>query len=137
MSNVEFSEADFVQTELDRKFDVILSFSNHHTIDGNLGVSFDRYIEKIVNLLKPGGYLLFESHDVFGPGKGRPGDDGDMDKKVAILNKFFDIERYKMVRCYLGHGWGDIDKLFIVARLSQNPKPTSFSLEAARKKYEY
>lgn len=100
-------------------------------------MGFQRYIEKIVGLMKPGGYLLFESHNVFAPGEGRVGDDGDMEEKVAIMNQYFDILRYRMVRCYLKHAVEDLDKLFIVARQNDTPTPASFNLAQAREKYEY
>ncbi|ANN69081.1 class I SAM-dependent methyltransferase [Bordetella bronchialis] len=137
LHNVEVVESDFTKYETDRKFDVVLSFSNHHTIDGNLNMGFEAYIEKIAGTLKPGGYLLFESHNVFAPGAGGVGDDGDMEQKVAIMNRLFDIERYKMVRCFLKHGVEDLDKLFIVARRSDSPRPVEFDLSKAIQRYEY
>lgn len=137
LRNVHIVESDFSIFTTDNKFDVILSFSNHHTIDGNLHMGFERYIQKIASLLKPGGYLLFESHNVFGSGAGSVGDDGDMEQKLAIMNQYFDIERYKMVRCYLKHAVEDVDKLFIVAKQSATPRSVSFNLQQARMKYEY
>jgi SAM-dependent methyltransferase len=137
LNNIAIIENDFSTFTTDQRFDVILSFSNHHTIDGNLHMGFEHYIQKIVSLLNPGGYLLFESHNVFAEGKGNVGDDGDMENKVAIMNKYFDIERYKMVRCYLKHGVEDLDKLFIVAKQSLMPQPVAFNLQEARQKYEY
>jgi SAM-dependent methyltransferase len=105
----------------------VLSLSNNHAIDGNLHVGFGRYMEKIVDLLKPGGYLLFESHNAFAAGG-----IGD-----AIMNKRFDIERYRMVRCYLKYAVEDLDKLFIVAKRSEFPRPVRSSLPEAREKYEW
>lgn len=137
LTNVKIIDSDFTTFTTDKKFDIVLSFSNHHTIDGNLDMGFERYIEKIVHLLKPGGYLLFESHNVFATGSGMMGDDGDMDQKIQIMNKHFIIERYKMVRCYLKHGVEDLNKLFIVARQSDSPTQTDFNLVQAREKYDY
>ena len=137
LGNINFVENDFSTFVSDKEFDVVLSFSNHHTIDGNLHMDFERYIEKVVDLLKPGGYLLFESHNVFASGEGGAGDDGDMEQKIAIMNKHFDIERYRMVRCYLKHAVEDLDKLFIVARRSDSPKPVQFNLSEAREKYQW
>ena len=135
--NISIIEDDFTTCVLPKKYDVALSFSNHHTIDGNLHMGFERYIEKIVGLLKPGGYLLFESHNVFASGEGGMGDDGDMELKIAIINKHFKIERYKMVRCFLEHGVEDLDKLFIVAKLSDEPTNIDFNLVTARVNYEW
>jgi len=137
LQNIDVVDDDFATFSSDRKFDVVLSFSNHHTIDGNLDMGFESYIKKIVSFLRPGGYLLFESHNVFAEGKGVVGDDGDMELKVAIMNRYFTIERYRMVNCFLKHAVEDLDKLFIVARLSDSPAPASFSLPEAIKKYAY
>ncbi|AZE24265.1 hypothetical protein [Pseudomonas chlororaphis] len=115
----------------------MLSFSNHHTIDGNLNMGFENYMKRLVSFLKPGGYLLFESHNVFGPGSGAVGDDGDMDEKIKIMNTYFAIERYRMVNCYMRHMIDDVDKLFIVARLVENPPKTDFRLEQAIRRYHY
>lgn len=137
LRNVDIVEGDFSEFLSEQKFDVILSFSNHHTIDGNLDMGFEKYIEKIVDLLKPGGHLLFESHNVFAAGEGGVGDDGDMEIKVSIMNKHFDILRYRMVKCYLKHAVEDLDKLFIVAQKSDSPEPIKFSLPQAINKYHY
>lgn len=135
LNNIDIVESDFAQFSTDKKFDVVLSFSNHHTIDGNLNMGFENYINTIASSLKPGGYLLFESHNVFAKGLGKVGDDGDMEEKVRIMNKRFNIERFRMVKCFLKRG--DIDKLFIVARLSDAPETAQFSLPEAIKKYAY
>lgn len=135
LSNISFVQDDFATFETEEKYDVILSLSNHHTIDGNLNIDFERYIQKIVRMLKPGGRMLFESHDVFGPGRGGHGDDGDMEHKMSIMNRYFDIERHRMVRCYLKNV--DIDKLFIVARQSLSPNKIRFNLSEARKSYQW
>ena len=78
-----------------------------------------------------------ELANVFAPGKSAVGDDGDFDAKMQIMNRYFEIERYRMVRCYLKHGVEDLDKLFIVARLSDNPRPVQFDLREAREKYTW
>jgi SAM-dependent methyltransferase len=46
----------------DQPFDVVLSFANHSTWDGNLGLSLPAYFQKLQQLLVPGGRLYFESH---------------------------------------------------------------------------
>jgi SAM-dependent methyltransferase len=137
LKNIDVVDGDFAAWEPDRQFDVALSFSNHHTIDGNLDMGFANYLRKISDLLRPGGYLLFESHNVFAAGTGGVGDDGDMEAKVAVMNRWFTIERYRMVHCFLEHAVDDLDKLFIVARKSERPEPCAFSLPAAIKKYNY
>lgn len=135
LGNASFIEADFAALEIDRHFDVVLSLSNHHTIDGNLDMGFGMHVRRIAELLRPEGYMLFESHNVFGPGKGDVGDDGDMEAKVQIISEHFAIERYRMVRKFLKYD--DIDKLFIVARKSQNATPIDFDLASARTSYDW
>lgn len=137
LNNVTFVEDDFTRFTCDRTFDVVLSFSNHHTIDGNLNMGFANYMEKIAGLLKPGGYLLFESHNPYGPGKGGEGDDGDMEEKVRIMNRWFTLERYRMVHCFLEHNVYDVNKLFIVARRAEQPEPAVFSLAEAITRFHY
>ncbi|MFX0544858.1 class I SAM-dependent methyltransferase [Roseovarius sp. S1116L3] len=137
VDNLSILETDFGSYQTDQKYDVVLSLSNHHTIDGNLNMGFEQHIARIADLLRSDGVMLFESHNVFGPGTGGEGDDGDMDQKIAILSKHFTIERYRMVHCYLTHGKGDIDKLFIVARKSSDPKAIDFDLNVARESYSW
>ncbi|WP_159299936.1 bifunctional 2-polyprenyl-6-hydroxyphenol methylase/3-demethylubiquinol 3-O-methyltransferase UbiG [Spiribacter sp. SSL99] len=133
--NVAFCEEGFEEFDSDRKFDVILSLSNHHTIDGNLNLGFEKHMQRISNLLEVDGYMLFESHNVFGRGDGGTGDDGDMDKKIRIMSNYFKIERYKMVRKFLRYS--DVDKLFIVARKSPVAMPIKFDLAVARQDYSW
>lgn len=135
INNVELVQADLKDFQSDQKFDVVLSLSNHHTIDGNLNLGFKNHLGRITDLLKPAGYMLFESHNVFGPGEGGLGDDGDMEAKIQIMSKHFDILRYRMIRRFLK--CGDIDKLFIVARRSDAAKPIEFSLNDARQNYSW
>jgi SAM-dependent methyltransferase len=137
VSNLEIVESDFASFSSDRMFDVVLSLSNHHTIDGNLNMGFARHIARIADLLRPDGIMLFESHNVFGPGTGGEGDDGDMAEKIEIISKHFRIERYRMVHCFLTHGKDDLDKLFLVARKAAAPAPILFDLDVARDTYTW
>ena len=96
------------------KYDVVFSLSNHATIDNKLQMNFDDYIFKIFTMLNENGIFFFESHNIFGAGKGGPGDDGDIEKKINMMLKYFAIESYKMVsKLVPAH---DIDKLFIVMK---------------------
>ena len=137
VKNARFMTADFASYDMQKKYDVVFSLSNHHTIDGNLNMGFLRYSEKIFNLLKPGGFLFFESHNVFGNGKLGPGDDSDLDKKFELAGQFFQLVRHKMVRSFYPV---DIDKLFAVFRRREIADPTArnnFDFLAARKSYQY
>ena len=72
VDNASFLPGDFVDFEANQSYDAVCSLANHCTIDGNLSMDFEQYIAKVFSLLKPGGILLFESHNVFGPGSGAP-----------------------------------------------------------------
>ena len=137
IKNVHFKTLDFSTYETDKKYDVVFSLSNHHTIDGKLNMGFAKYSEKIFNLLKPGGLLFFESHNVWGDGNLGPGDDSDLEKKFELASKYFEIVKYRMVPAFYPV---DIDKLFVVfkrrAEINESRK-TDFNLESARKTYHY
>ena len=50
---------NFSSTDL---YDIVLSFANHSTFDGNTQQTLSSYFDKCLTLLKPGGLFLFESH---------------------------------------------------------------------------
>ncbi|MDR2527221.1 MAG: methyltransferase domain-containing protein [Rickettsiales bacterium] len=60
IKNVEFRQADFNKFEIDKKFDFIFSFAVHHWI----GMDLDAYGEKIYNLLKEKGKVIFETRNI-------------------------------------------------------------------------
>lgn len=134
--NVHLEIADFGAWHSASRYDAVFSLANHCTIDGRMAMTFESYIAKLFSLLKPGGWLFFESHNAFGPGAGGPGDDGDLDQKMEIAGRYFDIVATRMTRAFTpAH---DIDKLFIAMR--RRPAfaagaRTSFSLEQARRAY--
>src|SRR5439155_7920490 len=88
-ANASFIPGDFVDFETSKRYDAVCSLANHCTIDGNLSIDFEQYIAKLFSLLKPGGLLFFESHNVFGSGAGGAGDDGDLDAKFDIAERYF------------------------------------------------
>lgn len=138
INNVSFIENDFYEHIPEDKYDAVFSLANHATIDEKLVMNFEEYISKIFYLLNDGGYLFFETHNVFGPGTGGPGDDGDLDAKFDIVERYFDIVKMKMTKQFVtAH---DIDKLFIV--LKRKPQYKSdvvrkMDLASARLKYDY
>lgn len=136
--NVRFQVADFSSWMPTRRYDVVLSFANHCTIDGNLAVEFESFVAKLWCLSEDDGWLLFESHNVFGPGTGAAGDDGDLDRKFDILERYFELHDSKMTKAFVPSQ--DIDKLFVVLR--RRPQVLSYvqrrmSLHEARKRYTY
>ncbi len=138
VANASFIPADFVDFETSEQYEVVCSLANHCTIDGNLSMDFEQYVAKVFSLLQPGGILLFESHNVFGPGAGGPGDDGDLDAKFDIAERYFAVLKYKMTRAYVPAF--DIDKLFIVMRRRERYEPDAvrtLRLSQARVRYGY
>ena len=138
VNNVNFIVGDFCEYAPEARYDIVFSLANHSTVDGRLVFNFEDYISKIFYHLNPGGILFFESHNVFGPGHGGAGDDGDMDKKVKIMGGYFKIEKYKMVRTFVP--CHDVDKLFMVLRRRDCFKKENgviFDLGKAVTNYEY
>ncbi|PWT75143.1 MAG: hypothetical protein C5B46_03020 [Proteobacteria bacterium] len=137
-TNVSFVLGDFVDFDTDKTYDVVCSLANHCTIDGNLSIGFEEYVAKVFSLLRPAGILLFESHNVFGPGGGGPGDDGDLDAKFDIAERYFSVLKYKMTPAYVPAF--DVDKLFVVMRRRDRYEPKAvrtLSLSEARERYGY
>ena len=137
-TNVSFITDDFVRYQPRRRYHVVLSLANHHTIDGNLVMGFEEYIAKLHGMLEPGGVLIFESHNVFGPGKGGAGDDGDLDAKFDIMERYFEVVRHKMVERFVQDA--DVDKL--VVTLERRPRyeasaKRTLRLAEARTSYQY
>ena len=76
----------------EKKYDIVFSFANDETIDGNTSFNFCEYITKIASLLKKGSILIFESQaiDAMIPKKFEP--------KLKILNDNFTIIEDRMVK---------------------------------------
>ena len=138
INNVSFVCDDFLLFRPTAPYDVILSLANHATIDHKLSISFEDYIRKIYSMLNSGGYFFFESHNVFGPGQGGPGDDGDLDAKFDIAEQYFDVVKHRMTSTYIPEQ--DVDKLFVVMKkkstIDPHAKRTLTRAEAV-KKYHY
>ena len=64
IKNTNFTNSSFEEFQVNEKFDMIFSFANDSTIDGNTKFNFSEYIEKIKNLLKEDGLLIFESQAI-------------------------------------------------------------------------
>lgn len=91
ISNATFVCSKFENYKAEQKFDIVCSFANDSTIDDNMDFSFKQYIEKIWNLLKNDGLVLFESQalDAFVPGA--------FDEKREFIKKYFQIIEEKKV----------------------------------------
>jgi len=81
---LKFSNIPFEDLNKDSStFDVILSFANHSTFDGNTKQSLDSYFDKIHELLAEGGQLIFESH----PPEIEPID--TLNNTINLIKKYF------------------------------------------------
>lgn len=135
-NNVRFILADIESWTPEGPYDAVFSLANHSTIDQRMKMDFETYIAKLFAALKPGGWLFFESHNVFGPGTGGPGDDGDLDLKFDIVERYFELIDTGMHRTFVpAH---DIDKLFVKLRRRASHAPDAtrrFALDRARTHY--
>ena len=61
IENVNLVQSSFENFFPEKKYDIVFSLSNHHTIDGNLNIPFSQYIEKIYNLTEPDGLLFLKA----------------------------------------------------------------------------
>lgn len=92
INNVDFYALSFENFETSLKYDVIFSMANDNTIDGNTKFTINEYIEKIRNLLKDYGLLMWEtiSPDTFDPKLFEP--------KLKLLKKYFTVLEERMVK---------------------------------------
>ena len=91
IKNANFINSSFEEVQFDKKFDMIFSFANDSTIDGNTKFNFSEYIGKIKNLLKEDGLLIFESQAIDSVVTEQ------LDEKINYLeNKFTILKRKKV-----------------------------------------
>ena len=92
IDNSEFHNLSFENFKPETKYDIVFSFANDETIDGNTKFNFCEYIMKISSLLKNGGLLIFESQaiDAVVTKKFEP--------KLKVLNENFTIIEDRMVK---------------------------------------
>ncbi len=106
LTTAQFSTSSFEDFPASDPFDVVLSFANHSTFDGNTHQTLEAYFDRCRALLAPGGLLLFESHP--------PAHEGDgLEKVCEIIGSRFSIE----ARSVLDYGsFLDQGRTFIIAR---------------------
>ena len=90
IDNVEFSTAEFESFAPNEPFEVVLSFANHSTYDGNTKQSVQSYIERCADLLVKGGLFLFESHPPEHEGDGLAG-------VCELIGRSFTIEERRVL----------------------------------------
>ena len=91
INNVTFFCSEFEKFQTEKKYDIAFSLANDSTIDKNTKFNFEEYIQRIRQLLKEKGILIFESQaiDVLIPKKFEP--------KNEILQKYFKVIEKRMV----------------------------------------
>ena len=88
--NVSFHQSSFEAFETEERFDVVLSFANHSTADGNTEQSLEDYFARCAELTRPGGRLLFESHP--------PAHEGDgLTLALEAIERHFEIEEKEVL----------------------------------------
>lgn len=106
-ASVEFS-IDSVETfDTSEKFDIVLSFANHSTWDGNMKMPLESYFSKLHNLMATNGILFFESH--------HPALEStdQVRETLKVLQEFFVIEEQRLLM--RGSAW-DRGRTFVRAR---------------------
>ena len=106
-NGVEFRVDTFEAFPLGQTFDVVLSFANHSTWDGNMTLVLEAYFAKVQRLLVPQGMLLFESH--------HPAleDEHKVLETIKVMQKFFALEETRLLT--KGSAW-DRGRTFVKAR---------------------
>jgi 2-polyprenyl-3-methyl-5-hydroxy-6-metoxy-1,4-benzoquinol methylase len=106
VANVGFEAARFEDWNRARPHDVVISFANHSTYDGNTSYDLAGYIARCAALAAPGGLLLFESHAA---GHER----ADLDGLVREIEVRFEVTH----RSVLEYGTPfDSPRTFVIAR---------------------
>ena len=108
-STVDFRVDTFEAFPVGEPFDVVLSFANHSTWDGNMTLGLEAYFAKIASLLAPGGVLYFESHH---PAIESP---QQLAEVVKIMARYFTVQSQRPLA--QGSFW-DRGRTFVTARLA-------------------
>lgn len=105
VKNAKFEVSSFENFSTDERFEVIISFANHSTYDGNTEQSLISYFDRCASLMVPEGLFLFESHP--------PEHEGDGLSMVCdLINERFKIQ----TQTVLQYGsFLDRNRTFIIA----------------------
>lgn len=105
--NADFSVSSFEDVRAAGAFDALLSFANHATFDGRTTHTPEEYFRKCRSCLRPGGLLLFESHQPAFENAER------LERAVSAMSAFFDVAHREV----LAYGTAlDTGRTFIAAR---------------------
>lgn len=86
IENVSFHQMDFLEFKSSGKYDLIMSFANHKTIDGNMDPDLRDYFLRLYDMLEDDGVLLFETHQY-------DNDSPEFHACVDSLSELFPIRR--------------------------------------------
>ncbi len=107
ITNVALSKMTFEEFTPSQPADVILSFANHSTFDGNTGQTVRAYIEKCHRILRPKGLLLFESHHPTYESQ------QSLEQTSRIIGEMFSIQERRVLQ---SKNFFDNGRTFIVAQ---------------------
>ena len=107
MGQVEFRVDTVEAFASDERFDVVLSFANHSTWDGNMTLPLQAYFAKLQTLLLPAGVLYFESHHPALESRQQ------LAQTLQVLGEYFAIESQRELS--EGSAW-DRGRCFVKAR---------------------
>ena len=107
ITNVNFHVSSFEEFHSDERFDVVISFANHSTYDGNTHQSLEEYFNRCAFFLAPDGIFLFESHPPEHEGSG-------LAEVCRLIGDKFSIDSCEV----LNYGsFLDRNRTFITARM--------------------
>jgi len=109
---VEFRVSTIEALGTDEQFEVVLSFANHSTWDGNMTLALEDYFSKVHRLLVPGGRLYFESHHPVLENRQQ------VQATLAVMRRFFEVEEEREL--VEGSAW-DRGRTFVTARAPAVP----------------
>jgi cyclopropane fatty-acyl-phospholipid synthase-like methyltransferase len=106
IDNCHFQTSSFESFAPDKQFEVVISFANHATYDGQTRHKLNEYFDKCAQLCCDGGLLLFESHPPTHEGNG-------LATVVSLIEERFSI----LDRKVLDYGtFLDTGRTFIIAK---------------------
>ncbi len=107
VTNVALSATTFEVFIASEPADIVLSFANHSTFDGNTEQTVRTYIEKCHQILRPDGLLLFESHHPTYESK------ESLEETCKIITEMFSLQERRILQ---SKNFFDNGRTFIVAR---------------------
>ena len=106
ITNARFITSSFEDYAEGMTYDVVLSFANHSTYDGQTKQKLDTYFEKCARYCCEGGMLIFESHPPAHEGTG-------LKKVISLIEERFNILDQRV----LSYGtFLDTGRTFIIAQ---------------------